>query len=293
MDIFVSLHGMCHNLYKIEPKEYFTTVPKGVKVFTFAETNQCIYSNKSSEEMMMHFLRNPGWVSSPERNPGGMFEHAKLYIPGSTVVNLLLDSDPALHFGIYELTPTPRKIEMTINTEKTETTYDVERMLQTLKTKYGKTLRNVYLNICSPHTISPHANSVVKWIGRTQPPRKATNKYDSFAMTQPMMAKAVTIQERRIKLDKEGKKRFLRHISCIERPFLRSMSFPTERRNGSVDHIPSQIGRGLGERERYNERGIYFAVDAQDTETNRKYHFYRKKLKEMPKPLIVGVPQNT
>ena len=174
---------------------------------------------------------------------------------------------------------------MIINTEKTETTYDVERMLQTLKTKYGKNLRNVYLNICSPHTISPHANSILKWVGKNQPPRKATNKYDSFAMTQSMMSKAVIIQEKRIKLDEEGKKRFLRHIPDMEGRFLRSMSFPTERRNGSIDHIPSQIGCGLGEEKKkgkYNDQGIYFAVDAQDMETNKKYEFYRKKLKEMP-----------
>tara|TARA_Y100000816_G_C26071850_1_gene563872 strand:+ start:65 stop:295 length:231 start_codon:yes stop_codon:yes gene_type:complete len=55
------------------------------------------------------------------------------------------------------------------------------------------------------------------------------------------------------------------------------MSFPLEKRNGSSDHIPSQIGLGLGETKR-KESGIYFKVDKQDQETN---NIYEKRYKEI------------
>jgi hypothetical protein len=289
VDIFVSLHGMCHNLQKADTPDYFTTVPSGLRVFTFAETNYCVYSNQASEKMMMHFLRSPHWVSSPECNPGGMFEHAQMYDAGSTIVNLMLDSDALPHFGVYELSTPPKRIPLVVDSTKKETTYDVERMLNTLKSKYPKTIRNVYFNICSPHTISPCCNSVLKWVGKTQPTRKATNKYDSFAITEKVMERAIKIQEKRIALDREGKARFLELSRRKGRMFLRSMGFPMKCRNGSLDHIPSQVGRGIGECADINElRGIYVAIDAQDKATNEQYEIYRQKyqikLKELNAP---------
>ena len=49
MNTFVSLHGVCHNLFKVSEKDYVTVVPKGVRVYMFAPTNHCIYSNESSD----------------------------------------------------------------------------------------------------------------------------------------------------------------------------------------------------------------------------------------------------
>lgn len=270
MDYFVSLHGVCHDLNKVQPKEYVTKVPRGMRVFTFAPTNSCVYSNDQSERMMMCFLSNPHWQCSPETRPGGMFEHTQLYTPHSYMCNLLLDGDTPNNFGVYELSNPPKKLDITFDTTKTETTYDIERLLEHLHSKPHT--RNVYFCICSPHTISPYADSVLKWKGRHNPRRKATLKYDSFAITPELLQKAFTIQENRLRLEIQGKQRFRQYIPRHERRFTRSMSFPLKRRNGSTDHIPSQIGWGVGDKLVENsQKGIYFEVDKQDKETNRVY----------------------
>ena len=156
MNTFVSLHGVCHNLFKVSEKDYVTVVPKGVRVYMFAPTNHCIYSNESSEEMMKYMLNNPDWTCSPECGAGGMFEHAQLYLPGNKMVNLMLDGDDPDHYGVYTLGDSFKKMPLVFDATKKETTYDVERLLQTLAPKSKtKTPINIFLCICSPHTISP------------------------------------------------------------------------------------------------------------------------------------------
>ena len=282
MDAFVSLHGMCHNLHKVQTKECFTSVPNGIRAYVFTPTNCCVYSNDKSEEMMMDLLRKPHWTASPEINEGGMFSHAQLYDSGATMCNLLLEGDSEPHFGVYELCDPPKKLPMVFDTTKTETTYDISRLLHTLKSKH---YRNVYFCICSPHTISPYTNSVLKWDGKHQPKRKATIKYESFAMTAEISSIAFAVQEQRLLLEKEGKQRFKSHIPKQERRFTRSMSFPLHRRNGSTDHEPLQIGLGLGDAPIQDKhKGIYFQVDLQDQETNRMYlKRFKDKIEERNK----------
>tara|TARA_Y100000992_G_C21250755_1_gene485739 strand:+ start:804 stop:1631 length:828 start_codon:yes stop_codon:yes gene_type:complete len=263
MNIFVSLHGVAHNLQKVTTKEYFTVVPKGMKVYMFAPTNHCIYSNVNSEQMMKRFLKNPQWSSSPECEEGGLFEHTQLYLPGNTITNLLLDGDDPDHYGVYDISDKNKKIPLVFDATKTETTYDVERFLRTLQTTMKGNTLNVFLCICSPHSISPPSGSIMKWKGRSNPPRKSTQKYDSFHMSDDMLIKAKHIQEKRLALDKEGKKRFKRNM--VHRRFTRSMSFPVHLRNGSTDHIPPRIGKGLGDmKTKDKERGLYFKIDDQD-----------------------------
>ena len=273
-NFFVSLHGMSHNLLRVSSyEEYFTLVPNNIEVFTFAPTNYCVYSNEDSEKMIMHFLSNPYWMFSPELRKGGMFEHMQYYPPNSIITNIMLDGDDtSSHFGAYTLGKTSQKLPIVFNASKKETTYDVERLLNTIKS--GR----VFLFVCSPHTIAPHTNSVLKWRGRNQPKRKATKKYESFAITHEILEKAIAIQEQRIDIDEEARRRFVEYINSLcHRRFTRSMSFPLEKRNGSSDHIPSQIGLGLGETKR-KESGIYFKVDKQDQETN---NIYEKRYKEI------------
>jgi hypothetical protein len=281
MDYFVSLHGVCHDLHKIQPKEYVTKVPRGLRVYTFAPTNSCVYSNDQSEAMMMDILRKPHWKSSPEVRPGGMFAHTQYYPPHSRMCNLLLDGDTPQHFGVYELTTPPKKLDLVFDATKPDTTYDVERMLELLRSK--PRTRNVYFCICSPHTISPYSESVLKWKGRSNPRRKSTLKYESFAMSPELLRKATVIQENRLRLETLGRERFLNQIPHYERRFTRSMSFPLRLRNGSTDHVPSQIGIGLGDAPPKNgQKGLYFAVDKQDEETNRVYTLLRQiKLKNI------------
>ena len=43
------------------------------------------------------------------------------------------------------------------------------------------------------------------------------------------------------------------------------MSFPIHLRNGSTDHIPPRIGKGLGDMTTNDkERGLYFKIDDQN-----------------------------
>ena len=277
-DAFVSLHGIAHNLYNVTADEYFTKVPRGLRVFTFAPTNYCVYSNADSETMMKHFLRSQHWMSSPECRTGGMFEHCQMYLPGDTMVHLLLDGAAPPNYGLYLLDNPSKKLPIIFDTEKKETTYDIERMLDELKPSNPRIIRNVYFCICSPHTISVPATNVLKWKGRTTPDRKATRKYESFTMTPEILEKATKIQTKRIKLDQEGRERFLQHIPKQERRFTRSMSFPLSARNGSIDHIPVQIGKGLGEKTTHSERGMFFKVDKQDTQTDQLYRIFSKYL---------------
>ena len=278
-NVFVSLHGMAHNLKKTQPNEYFTVVPRGLRVYMFAPTNYCVYSNESSEEMMMHMLKSPSWRCSPECGKGGIFEHTQLYSPGSTITNLMLDGDEDPHYGAHLMTTPSQKLPITFDTRKKPTTYDVERLLQELAPKNKKETRDVYLCICSPHTISPHACSVLKWKGRVQPIRKATKKYESFHLTPELVQKARTIQTRRFVLEQAGRDRFRREIPVVEHRFTRSMSFPVKHRNGSVDHELPKLGKGLCEEAaREEDRGLYFKVDVQDTKTELIYQNLLKKL---------------
>ena len=267
-DVFVSLHGIAHNLKKVSTQEYFTKVPRGLRVYTFAPTNYCVYSNEDSETMMKHFLKSPHWMHSPEVNKGGMFQHTQLYLPGDTMTNLMLDSDVPNNYGVYLLDSHNTKLPITVDREKKETTYDVSRILDELKPSNPRKIRNIYLCICSPHTISPTANSIIKWKGRNQPERKSTLRYDSFAITDELLKKAIYIQKKRIQIDHEGRSRFIKHIPKKERRFTRSMNFPLNVRNGSIDHIPSQIGKGLKEITKDSELSIYFKIDKIDTEIN-------------------------
>ena len=84
----------------------------------------------------MDLLRNPHWTASPEINKGGMFSHAQLYDSGATMCNLLLEGDSEPHFGVYERCDPPKKLPMVFDTMKTETTYDISRLLHTLKSKH-------------------------------------------------------------------------------------------------------------------------------------------------------------
>lgn len=278
MNLFVSLHGVAHNVFKVSEKEYFTKVPKGMKVYMFAPTNHCVYSNESSEHMMKWMLKNPNWTCSPECGVGGIFEHTQLYLPGNTITNLMLDGDEPQHYGVYNLDDSmTKKLPMVFDTAKQETTYDVERLLATLAPKTNKTI-NVFLCICSPHTISPHHGSVLKWSGKIMPSRKATRKYDSFQICQDTFAKIVAIQEKRMLVDIQGKQRFQNH--AIRRMFTRSMNFPLKLRNGSIDHIPPTIGRGVGEENvPLNQKGIYYKIDNQDEKTNILYEHKKRQMK--------------
>ena len=270
-DVFVSLHGIAHNLHKVTVEEYFTKVPRGLRVYTFAPTNYCVYSNEDSEKMMKHFLQSSAWMTSPECRKGGMFEHAQLYLPGSTITNLILDGDTPTNYGMYLLDNPAQKLPVVFDAEKKETTYDIERLLNELKPSNPRKIRNVYLCICFPHTISAPANSVIKWSGRIQPERKATKKYDSFSMSPELLEKARKIQTKRIALDHEGRQRFLDYVPTQERRFTRSMNFPVKGRNGSIDHIPAQVGKGLGEKTSDSERGMFFKIDKIDRETDQIY----------------------
>ncbi len=270
MNILVSLHGVAHNLYKVTADEYFIKVPNGIKVYMFAPTNHCIYSNEYSEEMIKRFLQNPNWTCSPECNKGGLFEHTQLYLPGDEIINLMLDSDIPEYYGVFIMSNPIKRMNIEINSEKKETTYDIERLLKTIAPKKTKQLISVFLCICSPHSISPHEGSILKWKGKHNPSRKATKKYDSFVMDDNMIQKAKIIQEKRIKLEQLGKKRF--KISAHNGMFTRSMSFPLNMRNGSFDHIPPNIGKGIFETPTpFINRGMYFKVDKQDYEVNLLY----------------------
>ncbi len=267
-DAFVSLHGIAHNLHKVSFREYFTKVPRGLNVYTFCPTNYCVYSNSESERMMKHLLQNPGWMSSPECMEGGMFEHCQLYLPGNDITNLILDGDAPPNYGLYLMNNPNKKMPIIFDAAKKETTYDIERILNELKPADPRKVRNVYLCICFPHTISPVANSVLKWSGKTIPERKATQKYESFAITPDVLKKAIKIQKRRLELDQKGRKRFIKRAKKNQRPFTRSMSFPENLRNGSIDNIPANIGKGMGEKTKDSERGLYFKVDKQDLATD-------------------------
>jgi hypothetical protein len=273
-DVFVSLHGIAHNIHKISFNEYFTKVPRGLHVYTFCPTNYCVFSNEESEKMMKHFLKHPNWTSSPECMEGGMFEHCQLYCPGDYITNLILDGDTPVNYGLYLMNNPNQKLPVIFDTTKKETTYDIERILRELKPSDPRKIRNIYLCVCFPHTISPVANSVLKWKGINRPERKATLKYESFTITPEILDKAKKIQKRRMKLDQQGRKRFIIHSKKKNRPFTRSMSFPENLRNGSIDHIPSNIGKGLGEKTKISERGIYFKIDKQDQETNEVFLKY-------------------
>ena len=278
MNTFVSLHGVCHNLFKVSEKDYVTVVPKGVRVYMFAPTNHCIYSNESSEEMMKYMLNNPDWTCSPECGAGGMFEHAQLYLPGNKMVNLMLDGDDPDHYGVYTLGDSFKKMPLVFDATKKETTYDVERLLQTLAPKSKtKTPINIFLCICSPHTISPPQGSVIKWRGKVMPSRKATKKYDSYHMCETLLKKAKAIQEKRLWLDEQGKLRFKKQ--ACRRMFTRSMSFPVNMRIGSIDNIPSTIGKGVGELPAPTiEQGLYYKIDKQDRETNEVYEIKKRQI---------------
>lgn len=271
-DAFVSLHGIAHNIHKTTESEYFTKVPRGLNVYTFCPTNYCVYSNEESERMMKHFLQHPGWISSPECMKGGMFEHCQLYRSGDVITNLLLDGDTPPNYGLYLMDNPNEKLPIVFDAEKKETTYDVERILTELKPSNPRKIRNVYLLICFPHTISPVADSVIKWKGISLPERKATRKYESFTITPEILEKAKKIQTRRIQLDCEGRERFLQKIKTNLFRFTRSMSFPISLRNGSIDNIPANIGKGLEETTKDdNERGIYFRIDKTDLATDKMY----------------------
>lgn len=270
-DVFVSLHGIAHNLYKVSFNQYFTKIPRGLRVYTFCPTNYCVYSNEESERMMKHCLQHPQWMCSPECMEGGMFEYCQLYLPGNYITNLILDGDTPTNYGLYLMDNPNKKIPVTFDATKKETTYDIERILTELKPSDPRKVRNVYLCICFPHTISPFSTSVLKWKGHNQPQRKATLKYESFTITPELLNKAIKIQKKRLELDQQGRKRFINHKQKTQRPFTRSMSFPISLRNGSIDNIPANVGKGLGEKTKKNERGIYFKVDKQDLTTNHVF----------------------
>ena len=189
MNYFVSLHGMSHNLMKINEQDYFTYVLKNVEIYTFAPTNYCIYSNEDSEKMMMHFLKNPNWISSPEINEGGMFSNTQLYVENNKITNILLDGDISSNFGVFLLNESFKKMNIVFDTEKKETTYDIERLMHKLKELNPNEKIKIYLCICSPHTICPYKGSIIKWTGKNQPLREATKKYQSFSITDDILKK--------------------------------------------------------------------------------------------------------
>jgi len=270
MNYFVSLHGMSHNLMKINEQDYFTYVLKNVEIYTFAPTNYCIYSNEDSEKMMMHFLKNPNWISSPEINEGGMFSNTQLYLENNKITNILLDGDISSNFGVFLLNESFKKMNIVFDTEKKETTYDIERLMHKLKELNPNEKIKIYLCICSPHTICPFKGSIIKWTGKNQPLREATKKYQSFSITDDILKKSKHIQQERLRLDEQGRKRFLHSIPKFELRFTRSMSFPLRLRNGSIDNIPSQIGKGLYEKN-MERCGLYYKMDKQDVSVNIQY----------------------
>ena len=228
--------------------------------------------------MIKRLLQHPQWTSSPECEIGGIFEHTQLFLSGNTITNLLLDDDEPEHYGIYAMKEgRTQKIPMTFDMSKPETTFDINRLLQTLKTNSKHESISVFLCICSPHTISPHYGSILKWKGRSMPPRKATHKYDSFYMSDDIIKKVKIIQKKRFQVEKEGKERFKKYSQ--NRRFTRSMSFPPKLRNGSTDHALPLIGKGLNEVSSFEKkRGIYYKIDEQDYKTNEMYEIHLKKI---------------
>ena len=88
---------------------------------------------------------------------------------------------------------------------------------------------------------------------------------------------AKAIQEKRLWLDEQGKLRFKKQ--ACRRMFTRSMSFPVNMRNGSIDHIPSTIGKGVGELPAPTiEQGLYYKIDKQDRETNEVYEIKKRQI---------------
>jgi hypothetical protein len=273
-NLFVSLHGICHNVTnpKTLEKEYFTKVPGNVIAVMFTPTNHCVFSNSSSEQVMRHFLKNGDWIHNPEHNEGGMFQHTQVFMPGDVITNLNLDGDETTDFGVYKLDETQQRLPMTFDMEKKETAYDVERLLAELAPKNKKKTIVVYLFICSPFTISPSGWSTMKWTGRSAPSRKSTRQYDSFYITPEIAAMAQRIQRKREDIESAAKARFKKMVYRQNKPFTRSMNFPVELRNGSTDHIPQCVGHGIGyESISKNKCGIYYEIDKSDRKNMEKF----------------------
>jgi len=280
-NLFVAAHSSCLDVTDMSFKHnavassFFTTVPDGVVAFVFTPTNQSAYSTPEGEKAMRQLIMKGNWMFSPERGEGGMFEHTQIYIPGDKIHNLNYDGDKDCEnpesFGMFKVVPggvsSPRQNDFVIDMEKPETTYDTERLLETLAPPKGSgVMRAVYIMSCSPHTIHVTDGSILKMEGRNNPPRKATGAYDSFAVTPQVRKRVEQIETRRFRCELYGKKLFWSYIdkSPFEPRFTRSMAV----KDGGVIRKNSMRTLGLGMKESVDRKDfgrIFYESDDIDT----------------------------
>lgn len=285
-NLFVAAHSSCLDVTDMSFKHnavessFFTTVPDGVVVFVFTPTNTSAYSNPEGEKTMRQLIMKGNWMFSPERGQGGMFEHTQIYIPGDKIHNLNYDGDKDCEnpesFGVFKVAPggvsSPRQNTFVIDMEKSETAYDTERLLQTLAPpKESGVMRAVYIMSCSPHTIHVTTGSILKMEGRSNPPRKATGAYDSFAITPQVRKRVEQIEKKRFRCELFGKKLFWDYVNKtpFEPRFTRSMSV----RSTKMDRGDSMRTLGLGVKEvvdRKDMSRIFYETDDIDTLIIRK-----------------------
>ena len=285
-NLFVAAHSSCLDVTDMSFKHnavessFFTTVPDGVVVFVFTPTNTSAYSNPEGEKTMRQLIMKGNWMFSPERGQGGMFEHTQIYIPGDKIHNLNYDGDNDCEypesFGVFKVAPgdvsSPRQNNFVINMENSETAYDTERLLQTLAPPKGSgVMRAVYIMSCSPHTIHVTTGSILKMEGRSNPPRKATGAYDSFAITPQVRKRVGQIEKKRFRCELFGKKLFWDYVNKtpFEPRFTRSMSV----RSTKMDRGDSMRTLGLGVKEvvdRKDMSRIFYETDDIDTLIIRK-----------------------
>jgi hypothetical protein len=280
-NIFVAAHSSCLDVTDMSFKHnavessFFTTVPDGVVVFVFTPTNQSAYSTPEGEKTMRQLIMKGNWMFSPERGEGGMFEHTQIYIPGDKIHNLNYDGDKDCEkpesFGVFKVAPgdvsSPRQNNFVIDMDKQETTYDTDRLLQTIAPPKGSgVVRAVYIMSCSPHTIHVTNGSILKMQGRSNPPRNATGGYDSFAITPEVRKRVDLIEKKRFRCELFGKKLFWDHIqkSPFEPRFTRSMSVHSTK----LDRGDSMRTLGLGMREvvdRKDMTRVFYETDDIDS----------------------------
>ena len=280
-NLFVAAHSSCLDVTDMKLKHnavnssFFTSVPDGVVVFVFTPTNTSAYSTPEGEKTMRQLIMKGKWMFSPERGEGGMFEHTQIYIPGDKIHNLNYDGDKDCEnpesFGVFKVAPgdvsSPRQNNFVMDMDKQETTYDTERFLQTLAPPKGSgVVRAVYIMSCSPHTIHVTSGSILKMAGKSNPLRKATGAYDSFAITSEVRKRVEQIEKKRFRSELFGKKLFWDYIqkTPFEPRFTRSMSV----RSTKMDRGDSMRTLGLGMKEAVDRKDmtrVFYETDDIDS----------------------------
>lgn len=279
-NVFVAAHSCCLDVTDMENKHnavkssFFTTVPNGVVVYVFTPTNHSAYSTPEGEKTMRGLIMKGKWMFSPERGEGGMFEHTQVYIPGDKIHNLNYDGDNDSYmpesFGVFNVVPgdvlSPRQNNFVLDMEKSETTYDTERLLATFAPPANSNIvRAVYIMSCSPHTIHVTGGSILKMEGKHNPPRKATGAYDSFAIDKTIRKRVEQIEKMRFRCEIYAKKRFWDYVekTPFEPRFTRSMSVASTK----IDKGDKMRTLGLGIKEKVDRKDmtrIFYETDEID-----------------------------